>query len=546
MGFGCVEIPGGNITLNSLIGPTGPAGLPGTAFFRIFSEGYNPLTPTTVFDNGVVAVFTAIIAPGSISLTAGYSEDLTQLQSYQQVGVTTGWPQLVTTTASLVGLTHLTDLDLSNNLLSSAYINKILNDLVFNSLSNGTLNLSGQMPPAPPTGQGLLDLAVLHLRGWTTSVDTSSNLDTAQVNTLLNKFVGYSSAIATYTLHLAGNTPPAPPSGDGITDLCRLRGSSWPVTVDPFSGITSSELDSILAALVAASISNSSISFDDQTPPCTPSNTSITYLAVLRGYGWTITTDDIPHLTSSDVDAILSAAVSGNYYGYQGLSTGPIALNLSGQIPPATPSNLAIALAAALGPRGWVIALDATPVLTSSDVEAVLTTLVTGGFNGQGPPTYTPTTLNLLQTPTATPTPLSIAYSALLNCRQWNVTLDAAPTNLTSSDVETILNTLTTAADPGGTLYLSGQTPPATPSNQAIADTALLQAAGWTITTDARPNLSTSDVDMILAILATNTNSHLNYWNGFIDLSGQSPAAPPTDTSDLAILVAHGWTVITD
>lgn len=59
----------------------------------------------------------------------------------------------------------------NNNNLSSASVNAILRQLVLAGLSNGGLVLVDQTPSAPPTGQGILDVAILQGRGWTVETD---------------------------------------------------------------------------------------------------------------------------------------------------------------------------------------------------------------------------------------------------------------------------------------------------------------------------------------------------------------------------------------
>ena len=530
-------------------GPAGPTGAPGSTFFRIFAEGYNPGQPVTVFNGGVIGVFEQITSPLAVSLVAGFSEDLTALNSYTQIGVTSGYINLVTSMGSLIGLTNLTVLDLSDNLLPVSRVNAILSQLVSNGASNGHLNLSGQFPPAAPTGQGLLDLGTLRSRGWAVSVDTVNNLSVSQVNAFLSQFVPYyGNPITVYALDLAGNTPPAPPSGTGIVDLCRLRaaiyGNDWTVLVDPFSGLTPAVLETILNELVVAGINNSNIDFSGQSPICVPTDISIADLAILRGQGWMVTTDPPASLTSSDLETVLNAAVARNVYGYQWPTYAAIPLDLSGQLPPTSPSAVAIANIAILSAMGWAVTTDPLPNLTSGDLDTILNTLVASNANGQGPPSWLNTTITFSgQTPPATPSNQAIIDMAILACRGWTVLTDPRP-NLTSSDLDTILNALVIAGyGYGHTIDLSGQTPLATPSNQAIAASALLHSMSWTVVTDPRNNLSVSDVDAILAAMVA---SNCYYNPGYLDLSGQTPLAPPTDTADVYTLVSHGWTVVTD
>jgi hypothetical protein len=75
--------------------------------------------------------------------------------------------------ASLVttGLTQLIYIQTSVNLLPSSEINTLLANLVLANLSNGTFNSLNQTPPAPPTSQGIVDKATLQGLGWTVNTD---------------------------------------------------------------------------------------------------------------------------------------------------------------------------------------------------------------------------------------------------------------------------------------------------------------------------------------------------------------------------------------
>jgi hypothetical protein len=68
-------------------------------------------------------------------------------------------------------LINITTIEIYVNQLSSTQINKVLNDLVNNGLNGGFLNTVNQTPPAPPTGQGIIDKATLISRGWTVGTD---------------------------------------------------------------------------------------------------------------------------------------------------------------------------------------------------------------------------------------------------------------------------------------------------------------------------------------------------------------------------------------
>lgn len=72
-----------------------------------------------------------------------------------------------------VGLGGAPDLNLSGNLLSSTEVNAILAAIVAagGALNNATANLSGQTPAAPPSGQGIADKSTLEGNGWTITTD---------------------------------------------------------------------------------------------------------------------------------------------------------------------------------------------------------------------------------------------------------------------------------------------------------------------------------------------------------------------------------------
>lgn len=69
------------------------------------------------------------------------------------------------------GLPLLEDLAAFNNVLTTANVNSILAALVATGISGGNVNISGQTPAAPPTGQGITDAADLVTDGWTVTTD---------------------------------------------------------------------------------------------------------------------------------------------------------------------------------------------------------------------------------------------------------------------------------------------------------------------------------------------------------------------------------------
>lgn len=59
----------------------------------------------------------------------------------------------------------------NDQLLSSEAVNNILINLDDNNQSFGAVNLSGQLPAAPPTGAGLIALSALEAKGWSVATD---------------------------------------------------------------------------------------------------------------------------------------------------------------------------------------------------------------------------------------------------------------------------------------------------------------------------------------------------------------------------------------
>lgn len=68
-------------------------------------------------------------------------------------------------------MTALADVELYGNQLSSAKVNTILAQLVSNGGYSGILYIPNQTPPAPPTGQGIIDKATLISRSWSVTTD---------------------------------------------------------------------------------------------------------------------------------------------------------------------------------------------------------------------------------------------------------------------------------------------------------------------------------------------------------------------------------------
>ena len=68
-------------------------------------------------------------------------------------------------------MTAIADVELYGNQLSSTQVNNVLAQLVSNGGYSGILSINNQTPPAPPTGQGIIDKATLISRSWSVTTD---------------------------------------------------------------------------------------------------------------------------------------------------------------------------------------------------------------------------------------------------------------------------------------------------------------------------------------------------------------------------------------
>jgi len=69
-------------------------------------------------------------------------------------------------------LVNVSNFYLYGNKLSSTQVNKLLNQAVANGINGGALNISFQTPPAPPTGQGVISKTILvNDRSWSVTTD---------------------------------------------------------------------------------------------------------------------------------------------------------------------------------------------------------------------------------------------------------------------------------------------------------------------------------------------------------------------------------------
>jgi len=97
-----------------------------------------------------------------------YMQDPTNISSYQN-SFNKGVFYMLELDQS--ALTNVNYMEIDINKLSSTQINKVLNDLVNNGLTGGTVVTINQTPLAPPTGQGIIDKNILISRGWTVQTD---------------------------------------------------------------------------------------------------------------------------------------------------------------------------------------------------------------------------------------------------------------------------------------------------------------------------------------------------------------------------------------
>ena len=93
---------------------------------------------------------------------------------FQSAGITALSPAFIQSSLTSGGVFGYFILNLSDNALTASSVNAILAACVGQAgdfFDGATLNLSGQTPPAPPTGQGLTDKATLISAGWTVTTD---------------------------------------------------------------------------------------------------------------------------------------------------------------------------------------------------------------------------------------------------------------------------------------------------------------------------------------------------------------------------------------
>jgi uncharacterized protein (TIGR02145 family) len=88
-------------------------------------------------------------------------------------------------TISLPALTYCSELRLGNNSLSTSTVNSILNRfLTVLPLSGKSVSLNPQTPPAPPTAQGIIDKQTLVDAGNTITVDCNLTVSTTAITTI--------------------------------------------------------------------------------------------------------------------------------------------------------------------------------------------------------------------------------------------------------------------------------------------------------------------------------------------------------------------------
>lgn len=68
-------------------------------------------------------------------------------------------------------MTAIAEVQLYGNQLPSTQVNAVLAQLVANGGYSGIVYIPNQTPPAPPTGQGIIDKATLISRSWSVTTD---------------------------------------------------------------------------------------------------------------------------------------------------------------------------------------------------------------------------------------------------------------------------------------------------------------------------------------------------------------------------------------
>lgn len=127
----------------------------------------SPLLSTLDIHSLVTVKFTSL----SISGTALTSLDISSLVSSPLIAIINN-SLLTSINLSSFVPTNGSDYVLNNNALVGATVNQLLARCVANAgYASGTINLGGQTPAAPPSGQGIADKAALILRGVTVITD---------------------------------------------------------------------------------------------------------------------------------------------------------------------------------------------------------------------------------------------------------------------------------------------------------------------------------------------------------------------------------------
>lgn len=250
--------------------------------------------------SGNLASFTATAdLPWVVLLTAS-AQSLTAISNLSQL------PNLVIlyvqsnslTTLDVSGNPKLTTIEANANQLTSAAVNTIMESLMSQNNYSGALSLAGQTPAAPPTGQGIIAYEFLVQNGWAVAIDPITSF-----------YWILPAAVVTWndgTVH-TGNVA-AFSAGAVLANIQEFNASGLSlIYISSFSGFTS---------LLGLDLSNN-------------------------------------RLPVSVVNAVLTELLA--------LFPGPVAsayVNLSGQTPPATPTGAGATAAATLNANGWVVTTD--------------------------------------------------------------------------------------------------------------------------------------------------------------------------------------------
>jgi len=123
-----------------------------------YTQGY-----ISIINNAQASInLSSLASCNSISISGATSLNLSSLASCSDISINS----TSITSLSFPSLTNNSNINLSGNALTSNSVNSILNKfLTVLPASGKNINLEGQTPPAPPTGQGLVDKQTLITAG---------------------------------------------------------------------------------------------------------------------------------------------------------------------------------------------------------------------------------------------------------------------------------------------------------------------------------------------------------------------------------------------